>query len=154
MVGQVDDGGLIGGGGVIHHQRIVIRQLIGHGDVHVAGEPVIPVRAVACEHQTVVHDAALISQPAEGAVQMVGPVVGLQIVGFAVQGEFRLFNAVGVAAHKRAQRRGARLVVGQLPIAQHYVPQNAAAVRDPDVGDYTSVLNDANFHTAGVFRVY
>src|SRR5690606_4729737 len=110
MVGQVEDGRLVGGGGVVNAQFVIVGERVGHGDREIAGISFFPVGAEVGQRQPdaigrsegfcAPDDLVKAYQP---AVQVVGAIVLGQLVGFAVEGEAALGDAVGIAACDTAE---------------------------------------------------
>ena len=101
VVGQVDDGVLVGGHTVVHPQGVVRRKDIPHTDLQISGETVFARRAFGLHQKGVAEHLHIVNFAGEGAVQVIFAIVGFQLVGLAAERKFRIFNAVGVPAHKR-----------------------------------------------------
>jgi hypothetical protein len=119
MVGQVHDGGLIGGGPVVNTQGVVALQRVGYFHRQRArvaffavggrvGQPEGRCGAVEGRGRP-----ELFVEAHAATVDVVAAAVGGELVGLAVQREGAAGNAVGVPANDRAQRRGALQVIGK-----------------------------------------
>ena len=101
MVGQVDDGVLVGGHTVVHPQGVVRREDIPHTDLQISGETIFARRAFGLHQKGVAEHLHIVNFAGEGAVQVIFAIVGFQLVGLPAERKFRIFNAVGVPAHER-----------------------------------------------------
>ena len=143
MVGEVADGGTVGGGLIVGHQSGVL-QGIGHLGGEGAGEALLHVLAVVGEADPIGH---LVSLPYPGgeaggaAVEMVISVVDSQGVFYTVQGEAAGGNAVGIAAHGGAQVFILALIGIQSIIAQGHIHHLTLLVRNIQ-GDEGSTVGE------------
>ena len=85
------------------------------------------------------------------AVQRVRPVVGGQLVFLAVEREFRLADAVGVAADERAHGGLAGLQLVDRLVAERHVAEHALLVGHQDLLDLGAPVGDLHHHAALVF---
>src|SRR2546429_527392 len=110
MVGQVDDGGLVGGRRIIDFQFIRIRQRINHPHVQIPGEPLFPVLAQISQlKRLAVFGGNFFCRPngfveaLGSAVKRVFAIIFRKRVRLAVQRELRVPDAVSIAADERAE---------------------------------------------------
>src|SRR6185312_17055202 len=151
VVGQVENGVFVGGGGVLDAQGIVGRDGVHHAHRQRARVALFPVGAVVAELErrrggggNVARGPQTAVETHVAAMQRVGAVVGGQVVCVAIEREASMGDAVGVAADQGAEvGLGVAHVAGQVVIAEHDVAALAAAVggleRDHDaavVGDF------------------
>ena len=111
VVGQVEQGiPLLGGGGVMDNEGVLLRQAVAHLHVQPAGIALLPRRGGAGKHHDVIHVlGAPLPQPAVKAacpaVQVVFAVIGGQRVFPAVEREGGPRNAVGDPPDGAAEMR-------------------------------------------------
>ena len=154
VVGQVHDGVRVGRDAVIHAECIVLGEGIAHRDLQVAGESILAVGAFGFHEQGVAKGFDPVELAVEAAVQVVGAVVSLQLVGRAAHAELCILNAVGVAPHERTAAgagRGqeVRLVIGHGVVADHHI-HRAVFGRYDNVFDHTAVVQHTHRQSAGV----
>ena len=150
VVGQVDDGVGVGRDPVIHPEGVVRGEGVPDRDLHVAGEALLAVGAVGFQQQGVAEGFDRVGFAGKAAVQVVAAVVGLQLVGLAVQGKGRPLDAVGIAPHKGAAVGGGiQLVLLNGVVAQHHVHRPAPG-RDDDVLDDGPVIQHTDRQSAGI----
>ena len=87
-------------------------------------------------------------------MQMVGAVVGFQLVSLAAHAEHRILDAVCIAAHERAAAGAAGgreviLIICHGVVAQHDI-HRAVLGRNDDVFNDASVVQNAHRQAAGV----
>ena len=87
-------------------------------------------------------------------MQVVGAVVGFQLVGLAAHAEGGILDAVGIAAHERAAAGTAGRfkvldVIGVGVVAQHHIHRSALGGH-PDILDDTAVVQHTDRQPAGV----
>ena len=154
VIGQVHDGVRVGRDAVIHAECIVLGEGIAHRDLQVAGEPVLTVGAFGLHEQGVAKGFDPVELAAEAAVEVVGAVVGLQLIGLAPHGKYCILDAVGVAAHKGTAAGAAggvevRLVVCHGVVTHHHV-HRAVFGRHDDAFDHATVVQYADGQPTGV----
>ena len=85
---------------------------------------------------------------------MVGAVVGLQLIGLAVEGEGGVLDPVCIAAHKGAAvGGGVPLVLLQGVVAQHHIHRPAFG-GDDDILDDRPVSSTLTDSPPGLVRIY
>ena len=112
MVGQVDHSGRIRRGAVVDAQLIFRGQLVGQGDVEITGVVFFPVRAGVVQLDAFRairgdfpgHRPDLFVKAFQPAVQVVDAGVDRQVIGFAIQAELALRDAVGIAPDDAAKK--------------------------------------------------
>ena len=128
VVGQIDDGLLLGDATVVDPDGVFIGEGVGHGNVHSTGVALVAVGAVEAEGDGIFGGLLDLPDPEapeiQTAVQVVGAVVHRQLVELALQGELALADPVGVPAHGGAEEgTGGALVAGGIVIAQNHVQE-------------------------------
>ena len=148
VVGQVADGGRVGGGAVLDDQSAP-RQAVLNLKIHVAGEAVHAVRAAGGEGHAVIgaggdlHGKYRVVQPVQAAVQAVAALVGGDMDDVLVQRELRAADAVGVAPHDGAHGVPAvHLIVRHGGVAQRHIHQTTLAVRHHKAVHHTGVAQN------------
>ena len=154
VVGQVHDGVRVGRDAVIHAECIVLGEGIAHRDLQVAGESILAVGAFGFHEQGVAKGFDTVELAIEAAVQVVGAVVGFQLIGLAAHVEHGVLDAVGVPAHERAAAGTAGRfkvldVIGVGVVAQHHIHRPALGGH-PDILDDTAVVQHTDRQPAGV----
>ena len=154
VVREVHDGIRIGGHPVIHAEGIVLGEGIAHRQLQVAGEAVLAVRALGLHQQGVAKGLHPVQLTGEAAVQVVGAVVGFQLIGLAAHAEGGILDAVCIAAHERAAAGAAGgreviLIICHGVVAQHDI-HRAVLGRNDDVFNDASVVQNAHRQAAGV----
>ena len=155
VVGDVHHGGGVGGAAVLDHQGAA-HQAVLHFQGHVAGETVGTVGAFRPQQHAVVtavgklHIEHHMVEALVAAVQAVAVVVLGQVILLGVQVEPRAADAVGVAAHHRAQVAGVFLVAGHIVKAQHHVHGVAFAVFHDQLLQGAGIAQDMGFDNAVV----
>lgn len=157
MLRQVDDGGFVGGRLVVDHQRVRVGQCVGDRrpqrariallavgtHVRKAHAGLVPVRERLGFPEHLV-------EPFQSTVQVVGPIVGRQLVGLAVEHEASAADTVGIATDHRADV-GMGLQIGRKTVkAQHHIAPVPLAIGHPNGADDRPVIQDFDFHPAGI----
>ena len=107
MAGQIDGSGLVGGRGEVEAQLVRIGQGVNHLGGEVAREAALAGFAQVGQFQSGGvfgrgQRARLPDRFSEHAVQVIGAVVGDQLVFDAIEGEAGIGNAIGHATHDRS----------------------------------------------------
>ena len=158
VVGEVDGGGLVGGGFVLEAQLVVVGERVDDGDGHVAGVTFLAVGAADVESDAVTpgvggdYDALpdALREAFPAAVDVVLPEIRGHLVVCPVDGEAGVGDAVGDAADDG----GGGAVAGQVRVervgAHHDVGEFPVAVWDAQLGDGGAAAHDLDGHAVGV----
>ena len=154
MVGQVDHRILVGGGRVIEAQLVVVGEGVADRGHQVPGIALLAVVALVLQLQRVAvgldrRPKALV-EALVAAVQGVPAVVGGELVLLAVEGEARLADAVGIAAHHLAGEEVVLEIAVQIVEAEHHVAQLALGVEDLQRNHGGAPGHDPGFHPVAV----
>ena len=154
VVREVHDGIRIRRDAVIHAEGIVLGEGIAHRQLQAAGEAVLAVRAFSLHEQGIAKGFYPVQLARKATVQMVGAVVGFQLVGLAAHAEGGILDAVCIAAHERAAAGAAGgreviLIICHGVVAQHDI-HRAVLGRNDDVFNDASVVQNAHRQAAGI----
>ncbi len=157
VVGQVDRRGLVGDGVESDTQFVIVAQFVYRGGFQVARVALVAVRAQVAEDQAGrlrrgegfgLPQAAM--KAIGAAMQVVDAVVQVQLMGFAVQREAAVGDAVAVAANQRAEIIRVAHVGRDVVIAEHHIGHDAVAVRHVELRDDAAQVADFCDHAVGV----
>lgn len=158
VVREIDDGGLVGRGGVIDAQLVAVGERVNHRRGQRAGITFLAVRAhvgeldgdfVAGRRQRAGFPDAFV-EALGAAVEMVRAVVHREGVFPAVEREPALGDAVGHAAGRRAEERMALHVLIEIVEAADDIAGLAIAVGHPEFREDAAVLGDLGGDALGV----
>ena len=136
VIGDIDDRRLIRLRLVFDCEHVIVAERVDRADVELAGVTAGPVRARVGEYGACRRSALCglqlpdnLVEAVQATVEMVGPVVGLEGVLVAVQGEAAVGDAVGIAAHRSAEILRLGEIFGRRRVAEHDVAAHALPVR-------------------------
>ena len=152
VVGEVDDGGSVGGCGVDDGEFVAVVEGVGDLAVEFAGVVFFAVGAGVGEDEgggAVFEDGGFdgpefFVEAFFAAVETVGAVIDGEEVGGAVEGEFSFGDAVGVAAGEAAEERVAGFVFSDGVFAEDDAVEFARAVGDIDADDDATEVGDTD----------
>ena len=158
MVGQVEDGGLVGTALIGDGQGVVVAQLVGDLHADVARIAILAVRTCGGELEgLVVHLIGFPDAVVEGngaaSVETVHVVVGNQLILLSVEGELGISNAVAIASDEGSEVASfvAELdVVVDVVVSQADIDELAVLVGHHDADDASSEVCEADLHAVGV----
>lgn len=154
VVGHIDDRGGIGGGGIVHMERVVVGEGVGTGRYDIAGETVVAIGGVDREAQGMsVYLLCLIDLvlPARGsAVEGMTIVVGEQLVGRTVDSNTPVVETVGIPPDTGTEIGRDSLIVTDIVETEYYIPHSAGAVGYKDRNNTSAEVGNTNLHTIGV----
>ena len=155
VVGEIDDGFLVAGRGISDPQCVRIRQGVDHTHFQISGEAFLAVLAEVGKFQRLaVFGRNNFSGPdglveaLDAAVQTVFTVVLRERVGFAVERELGVPDAVSVAAHERAEKTLVIHVAVGVVVTENHVRQLAVAIRHLEGDDRSAIVGDGGFRAA------
>ena len=156
VLAEVDGGGLVGSGFVIDDEFVGVGQRVGDSHLEITGPAVVAIftQISECHARVALQRFAVPDNFVErlfgAAVQRVGPVIFRQSVGFAVEGEGAVGDAVGIAADNSAQERRIRNVALQVLVAENDVGKLAFAVGDANRNNDAAIVHRIDFDSVGV----
>ena len=155
VIGEIHGCRLVGRGDIVDADFVLVSQLIGHGDIELAGVTFFAIRAGVPED----HAGALFvlerfggpddlaEVPGGAPVQVVRPVVDRQLVVFALEGELPLGDSVGDAAGGTAEVLVPfALVSGDVVEAEDHICELALLVGNLQLGESGSARDQAGDH--------
>ena len=129
VVGEVNHGGGIGGGGVVDGEGVGVVPGVDDGDFEVAGIAGVAIGGVVTEHYFVVGygfaGPDVVLEAVGAAVERVGAVVDGELVGGAVDGELAVGDAVGISTGGFTCTRTVAEVGFGVVVAEHHVGECA-----------------------------
>src|SRR6266550_5077545 len=135
MVGEIKDGVLIGGSGVVDAQFVLIGQRVDHLGSQVARTALFAIFADIGQFQRLPMTAGdILGRPQtlvealQSAVQRVVTIVLGDVVGRPIEDELSVSDAIGVAADDGAEKRFVGEVAVELVVAQNDILNLAASV--------------------------
>lgn len=158
VVGEVDRGGPIGGGGEVESQLVRFSQCIDHRDGQVPRVTFLAMRAGVGEGERSSRIGAgigagapeLLVKGPDAAVEVVGTVVLGQGIGLAVEGELGVSDAVGDSSGDRPKVRVPREVAFEMLEPKHDIRARTVAVGDFELRDDKAVLGHVHSHPVAV----
>src|SRR6266850_1046112 len=153
MVGEIDDRVLIGRGGVVDSQFVLVGQGVDHLGSQVSRKALFTIRAEVCQfHRLPMAAGNIFGRPQtfveslQSAVQCVVAVVLRDVVSNAIQNEFSVCDAIGVATYDGAEECFVGQVAVQLVVAQDHIVELAASVGYFEGDDDAAKVGDGGFH--------
>ena len=154
VVRHIDHGRGIGLGLVVNRNGVLLRQGEGHLGRKVARELLLAIGRKERKHELrcrgLFHRVELILPAVGTAVEAVTEIVLRQVVLHAIEREFALCDAVGIATNRGTEVRGYVLVVRNLVKTKDHVAHHALAVGNHHRYDAATEGGDADLHAVGI----
>ena len=159
VIGQVEDGRLVGRGFVFDEQFVFIVEQVANGSGKVAGVTFLHVFAYPGQFEAQVaipFDFAGVPEvfvkTRGAAVQGIWIIVDGEAVFLAFDGEFSPGNAVAIAANNGSEVGVFALITRQLVEAKDDIVRYAVFIRDTESGDDAAVIGDFDGHAVVVLE--
>ena len=147
VIGHVAEGRLVSRRLVTNGEIAGVIPAVSHGHIQRTGKLVLAVGADVVQTEQVADGGfnriGIPKLLAEHAVQVVSVVVGVKLIGYAVNRKARLCDSVAITANRVAHAAVFGQIACQIVKTEHHVVQNAVSIRHADIGQDAAKIDYA-----------